>query len=240
MPSVRAVAASCLDVTGNLSIRRDVFGYPYGAVGVSLKLKDHLTRIRGHAINLSPILVGHDPGFPPGDEFTIQEAQRFQTGIHIMRELYAQVEVGVRKIFWGRIPIADAGDFTVVDKKEATKLTRAWSGDNDGIDVFLVTSITDAAGWSNVKGPCDKTKLVRTGAVVELISPDLEFGILLAHEVGHYLGLKHGNDIHNIMGTDENNDGKGETDERSVQITDDQGETMREHCSTHGPCGGSS
>jgi len=166
--------------------------------------------------------------------------QRFQTGIHIMRELYAQVAVGVRKIFWSSIPIADAGDFTVVDKKESTKLTQAWSGDNDGIDVFFVTSITDAAGWSNVDGPCDKTKLSRTGAVVMLVAPDLEFGILLAHEVGHYLGLEHGTDINNVMGTDEDGDGIGSTDERSVELTPGQGTKMRKHCSMHGPCGGSS
>jgi hypothetical protein len=180
------------------------------------------------------------PGFPTGDEFTIEQVQRFQTGIHIMRELYAQVAVGVRKIFWSSISIADAGDFTVVDDKEAKKLTQAWSGDNDGIDVFLVTSITDAAGWSNVDGPCDKTKLSRTGAVVMLISPDLEFGILLAHEVGHYLGLEHGTDINNVMGTDEDGNGIGSTDWRSVELTFGQGTKMREHCSMHGPCGGSS
>ena len=238
--SVRSVAASCFDIEGPFSIRRDIYGYIWGPISRELRLRRHLELVRGTAFNLCPFLVGHEPGFPPGSEFSPANVLRMQAAIDVMRELYAQVDVGVRRIFWRYIPVDEAGDFTVVDGSEATELTEAFSGPNDGIDVFFVTTVSDAGGWSITPGPCDKDASGRTGAVMELKGTDLFTGILLAHEVGHYLGLEHGDDVSditNVMGHDDDGNGIGSLDAvLSVNLTDEQGDEMKSHCSIRPSC----
>ena len=232
--SVREVAASCLGVTGNFSLRGGVYGYIWGPMTRDLSLLSHLQRISGEAINLSLILVAHEPDF--SGQFTQANTQRMQAAVDRCRELYAQAGLGIRKLYWQYIPVADAGAYSVVDGAEATDLTEDWSGDNDGIDVFFVTTVSDAGGWSNSSGPCDKDDSGRTGVVMELTGTDDFTGILLGHEVGHYLHLNHANSITNLMGVDSNGDGIGELNGTSTNITSDQAETMRDGCFVRAPC----
>jgi len=200
-----------------------------------LSVKRHLKRIKGTAFNLSIFLVGHETDF--SGEFTVENTLRMQAAVDVMREIYAQVDLGVRKLYWLRIPSDQADGHEVVDFWEATDLTWDFSGNNDGIDVFIVTEITDAGGWSTVNGPCDKNALfVKTGAVMELGSSDQFTGVLMAHEVGHYLGLEHGDDIANVMGEDPDNDGVGEINSGSTGLTSDQGDIMKSHCSIRSSC----
>jgi hypothetical protein len=100
-----------------------------------------------------------------------------------------------------------------------------------------VQSIGDAGGWSNVEGPCDKdSKDGRTGAVLEVSGGRRFTGIILAHEVAHYLGLEHTNSATNLMGVDSNGDGIGEITNDSTVITNSQGVDMRDHCSVKPAC----
>lgn len=235
MPSIRSTADSCLGVTGTISVREDVFGYIWGPMDRTLSVKNHLDLIKDTAFNLSVILVAHENDF--SGAFTSADTIRMQAAIDVMRELYAQVGLGVRKLYWQFIPTADANGYSVVNASEATDLTEDWSGDNDGIDVFFVTTVSDAGGWSKTNGSCDKdVKGERTGAVLELKSTDQFTGVLLAHEVGHYLGLSHGNDITNLMGADTDNNGIGEINSGSTGITNSQGDTMKDHCSIRSSC----
>lgn len=235
MTSIRDTANSCLGVTsGTISVREDVFGYIWGSMDRTLSVKNHFNLIKDDAFNLSAILVSHDPGFTGA--FTSDDTIRMQTAIDVMRGLYAQVGVGIRKIYWQYIPPADANGYSVVDASEATQLTEEWSGANDGIDLFFVTTITDAGGWSKTNGPCDKDASGRTGAVVELKSDEDYWGILLAHEVGHYLGLSHANDIDNVMGDDSDGNGIGSINSGSTELTNTQGNTMKSHCSIRPSC----
>jgi hypothetical protein len=235
MPSIRSTANSCLGVnSGTISVREDVFGYIWGPMDRTLSVKNHLNLIKDTAFNLSVILVAHDPGFTGA--FTSADTIRMQAAVDRMRGLYAQVGLGIRKIYWQYIPPDQANGYSVVDASEATQLTEDWSGDNDGIDMFIVTTITDAGGWSKTNGSCDKDVSGRTGAVIEQKSDQNYWGILMAHEVGHYLGLSHANDKDNVMGDDSNGDGIGEIDSGSIELTQTQGDTMKSHCSIRASC----
>ena len=61
-------------------------------------------------------------------------------------------------------------------------------------------------------------------------------GILLAHEVGHYLTLGHANSLSNLMGADTNNDGIGELTNNSRNITNSQGGDMLGSCWVRSAC----
>lgn len=235
-PSLKDIAQDCLGITPPFSVQRDFFGFIYGPQTRQLSLKAQMELAQGPCINLSVILVGHEPGF--AGVFTQAQAVEVQVAIQGARDIYAQVGLGIRKLYWQYIPVADAGNYiNITDKAEAVDLTDDWNGNNDGIDVFYVQSIGNAAGWSDVDGPCDKDdKDEQTGAVLEVGYSDPFAGILLAHEVGHYLTLDHFTAMTNVMGVDSDNDGIGEINSTSLNLTDEQGDDMREHCTVRQPC----
>lgn len=233
--SVRDTCQDCLAETGTLRLNRDLFGYIYGKIDRALSVRDHIERIRGTSINICIFLVGHEPGF--GGVFTEAQALRIQHAIDVMREIYAQANLGVRRIYWRYIGLDKAWPFITVDSGGATDLTDAFSGPNDGIDVFWVQTVSDAGGWSNSDGPCDKDGKGRTGAVLEVTGSSDDFkGVLLAHEVGHYLTLQHANAITNMMGVDSDNDGIGELNNSSRDITNAQAFQMLGSCWVRSTC----
>lgn len=233
--SIRDTCAHCLDKTGTLSVYRHLFGYPYGRISRDLRVRRHIENIRSTSMNLCVFFVGHEPGF--AGTMTQDQAVRVQHAIDIMREIYEQANIGVRRIFWRYIHDADAGPYLSVDGGQATDLTEAYSGPNDGIDLFIVQDISDAGGWSNSDGPCDKDDKGRTGAVVEVVGrTDDMFGVLVSHEVGHYLGLGTGPSANNLMGVDTNNDGVDEINVNSRDLTQSQINTMRSSCWIRLPC----
>lgn len=244
--SLRSIASSCLGVSGTFTVDSHVFGYPFrdtdGSVFGTLagtdtfpatgeattrSLKQHLETISGTSCDIVAILVGHENDFSGAVDR--DDVTKAQYAIQVMRDIYAQRDLGVRRINWQRIPMADVGGYVdITDSAEAEDLTDDWNGPDGGIDVFFVQTIGDAGGWSNVDGPCDKdSKDGRTGAVLEFVGGRRFTGVLLAHEVGHYLKLEHGNDITNLMGADTNNDGIGEITRNSTGLTAAQGDLMK-------------
>ena len=85
-------------------MRRDVYGYVWGPMSRTLSLKSHLKLISGKAINLSLILVAHEPDFY--GQFDQADLQRIQAAIDRMRELYGQIGLGVRNLYWQYIRVA--------------------------------------------------------------------------------------------------------------------------------------
>ena len=253
--SVRTIAANCLGKTGTLSVTTDVYGYifrdtngfvfgtlstndvlPGSGQPTTRSLKRHLQTISGQAFDMVVILVGHENDF--SGEFDRAEVTKAQYAIQVARDLLAPASLGIRKIVWQRIPVADAGGYIdLTDRAEAEDLTDDWSGPNGGIDVFFVQTLGDAGGWSNVEGPCDKnSKDGLTGAVLVISGSHRFTGILLAHEVGHYLGLSHTNSATNLMGVDSNGDGIAELSNNSTVLTSSQRTKIRSHCSVLSPC----
>jgi hypothetical protein len=266
MVSLKRVAQECLGLSGTISVDRDVYGYisrdsddrlfgqllttsdippseaperlpdtlPGTGQPTDRSLRQHLQSIKEKSINLSIFMVGYDDF--SGDD-TLDDLTKVQYAIQIARDLYVQADLGIRKIFWSRISVAEAGDFTeIADKDEAEALTDAFSGDNDGIDVFWVRRITGAGGFCNEEGPCDKDSSDRlTGVVIELNRRRRRTGILLAHELGHYLGLPGGSSLTNVMGMAQ----PGQPDDLqdvSTEITSSQAADMRDHCFVRPAC----
>ncbi len=232
---IRQTCKDCLDKTGTIRVRADLFGYRFGQIGRDLRIGRHIKSIRGHSINLCVFLLGLESGF--SGTFTRAQALRTQHAIDLMREIYRQADLGVRKVYWRGIGDADAAGFLTVDASGATDLTEEYSGPGDAIDLFMVQVVSDAGGWSNSAGPCDKSVKGRTGAVVEVNGGTNDWlGVLVAHEVGHYLTLGHANAMTNLMGVDSNGDGIGELSVNSRNLTSSQINEMKASCWVREPC----
>ena len=124
--------------------------------------------------------------------------------VEIMRTIYAAQGVGVGRVLRYYITEAEANQLfiynsTMLIDAQAEALTIAYTVQNKGIDVFLLLQWDPipggTVGLSPVGGTCDKhDDCTMTGSVVSLeTGPNT--GAVLAHEVGHYLGLSHINGL---------------------------------------------
>jgi hypothetical protein len=171
-------------------------------------------------ISLNIIRVGSEQ-FTPADETIISYA------ITYTRAIYGSVGISIPRVEDYFITNAQAGGFAIIDQdSEAEFLTSQWTVPNNAIDVFVVKLyVGGRAGLSPVKGPCNKDLAypTMTGVVVELV--DVLTNQVLAHEVGHYLGLDHEDDTTNLMYQDVPNGGL---------LTFLQGIAMSTHCFIEG------
>jgi hypothetical protein len=171
-------------------------------------------------ISLNIIRVGSEQ-FTANDETTIAFA------INYTRAIYGSVGLSIDRLEDYVITNAQAGGYAVIDQdSEAESLTSQWTVHNNAIDVFVVKLyVGGTAGLSPTKGPCNKDLPFpyMTGVVVELV--DVLTNQVLAHEVGHYLGLEHETDTTNLMYKDVPNGGL---------LTFLQGIKMSTHCFVEG------
>ena len=113
--SVRQITQTCLGKTGNLSVNSDVYGYVFrdtdGSVFGTLtgtdtlpgtgqpttrSLRRHLRTISGEATDLVLILVGHENDF--SGSVSRDDVTKVQYSVQVARDLYAQVNVGIRRL----------------------------------------------------------------------------------------------------------------------------------------------
>jgi hypothetical protein len=183
--------------------------------------------------------VGDVPGLPSRhidvnvilvsvEDFTVTDRTRVSEAIRIAREIYGQVDFGIRTVTWWQITRDQAGGLATIDSQsEAEQLTADWTVANDALDLFVVRVMNGADGWSAVNGSCDKDAKGMTGSVVSLNGNQANIGNTLAHEMGHYLGLQHVPDVGNFIGGNGASDGW-------IGIFNWQGDTMKGHCFVHG------
>lgn len=167
------------------------------------------------AISINIIRVGVE-------NFTTADATTINNAINTMRSIYSTVGLTLRRVERWHITLAAANGRNVIDNNgEAETLTDEWTVPNNNVDVFVVKLyVGSVAGLSPVPGPCDKNAKGMDGTVVELIGGTT--GQVLAHEVGHYLGLGHvTGDSTNLMFPSVPNGGV---------LTNGQGNTMKSHC----------
>lgn len=248
MTSIRNIA-NCIGVTGNMSIRKDFFCYARRPSKSNISLLRQVRLLKDKHIDLNLILVGSDSPFY--GESTMND---IADAILTTRDTYAQVNIGIGRIKYYYIPIASAnGHETIESDAEAKTLTREWTVPNDAFDVFLIiaynalnyefgldpitgemmikTSPAATVGLSARNGLCDKnSSCLMTGSVVSLEVPGIT-GDILAHEVGHYLGLHigsdHSPDPNNLM---------FESVPNNKNLNTDQGSKMAGHCFVKGGC----
>ncbi|GAA0948922.1 hypothetical protein [Virgisporangium aurantiacum] len=253
--SLREIAERHLDKTGDLSVNADVYGYihrdddarlfgelawsdvlPGSGTAVApttRSLRRHLETVSGPSVDLVVFLVGHEPDF--SGVVDVDQVAKLQYALQLVRDLYAQVDLGVRRIEWGRIPVADAAGFAdITSLTGAVSLTVHFSGRPGAVDLFVVQTMGALAGRSPSPGPCSKDSLVNmSGTVVELSWTPQFTGVLIAHELGHYLSLDHVSDEGNLMCGP-----SGvwpfrtscEPSQDNTEITTAQGAEMKTHC----------
>jgi hypothetical protein len=207
------------------SVLHDIFGYFYTTQETSLKRQLELACEPG--LNINVILVARE-------DFTQADFDEIHFGLQIMRDIYAQVDLGIRDIRWLEIPEDTAGDYAEINSgAEAHNLTDDFNGPNGGyLDFFVVRNMTGgAAGWGDVVGPCSKDdKDEMTGVVVSLVGNNNQTGVVFAHEVGHHLGASkddpghHSPNANNFMHATVNWAGSNRA------ITTAQGNEMKSHC----------
>lgn len=223
--SLKTISRDCLNKSPPLSIVKDIYGY--SAPRRTLSLKKQLRLMGGLGLNVNLILVG-------GDTFTSVEIEEIEHGIQFCRDIFSNVNLCVRRVSWQSISHANSGSYETIDSNaEAKNLTSDFSGlCPDDLDVFVVRTIVGKAGWSPVNGCCSKGDTHRmTGVVIELkgIGSFNDSGNTFAHEIGHYLGLKHieeeecdhSNDSINFITENSNS---------NTMIYEWQGQKMKAHC----------
>ncbi len=225
MASIREMA-KCVGASGNISVIGNIYGYIQAPFGQQLSLREQANLLQGSHIHLNLIRVGTDQSgwFSNPDELEIDAAVQFT------RDTYATVNVGIGRVERYFVTTADANGRENIDSNdEAEELTHEWSVPNDGLDVFFVLTYNGTTiGLSAVDGPCDKSDKGMNGSVVAIEGTGNDTGFVLAHEVGHYLGLAHiDGDSTNLMFPSIPNHGV---------LTNGQGNTMKDHCRIRAAC----
>jgi Metallo-peptidase family M12B Reprolysin-like len=191
--SLRNIADRCLGLQCNFSVVRDFFGYRRRVKATDSLLTQVKLLSSGKRIGVNVIYVGEDKWFKP-DFIEVEGALRR------MRAIYAQVNIAIARIRYYGITTAMApGREDIDDDCEAQDLTNEYTIPNDSLDVFMVMNYAGATiGLSENDGPCDKNDgwfTNMSGSVVAIRdSSDTSgevTGQVMAHEVGHYLGLGH-------------------------------------------------
>jgi hypothetical protein len=135
--------------------------------------------------------------------FSSSDYTKLYQAVDVTRNIYERRDVTF-DVDRRNIPNASAGGFTVItSESEARDLFEQWSGpDNNFIDVFVVHSIS-GTGFDGLAGdiPGPTSHAGReSGVVVDKSGLDGPYlGMLIGHEVGHYLGLSHVTDAGNLL-----------------------------------------
>lgn len=242
MASLKSIAA-CIGVNtgGNVSVLGEVFGFrarrvPSDPTGVatSVSLLGQVKAMQGKHLNFNCIRVGFDLFSSSSLATALDE---IDYGIFKTRRIYATRGIGVGRIEHYQVDSSDSNGLHVITSAgDATDLTHDWSVPNDGMDVFFPFSITSSAGFvgiSNINGPCDKDAKGRNGMISDVLRGKDATARTLAHELGHYVKLKHKNSSKdNLMcQTSEANSIRD-----SVDLTSGQANDVKTHCSIQSGC----
>lgn len=153
-----------------------------------------------------------------GEDFIDLEASDLWNTSHVTKAIYERRDVSIDFDF-RQIHRSDVGGFEEIDSEsEARDLWEQWSGPdtNHNIDAFVVQLVAipipgggtadgldgDIPGPTSHAGRSSGTVASKSGYVDASGARrlDVEYlGMLIGHEVGHYLGLSHTSEAGNLM-----------------------------------------
>ncbi len=250
MPGVRSFL-SCIGVSGSgtVSVLGDLFGFirnrvPPDAdttVRAEVSLLQHMRDLQGRHVHVNVIRVGFDLLSDSGlsDAF-----EKIDYAIYRTRNIYRPVNLTVGRVEHYFIDSADAnGRDNIGSEDEANALWEEWTVHNNGVDAFVVRTIStdDFIGLSPVGGNCDKDEKDDALLAGEINREPEGFSRTFAHELGHFLGLPHTHGEDCPSSTSARNNLMAQTRcaptlRGAVLLTSSQGSTMRGHCSTRSGC----
>ena len=182
--------AQCLGFSGELSVVHDFLGYQTQFSGRNISLLRQVQLLQNRFINLNIIRVGFD-------NFSAADHEAIDNAVQITRNIYGTVNLGIGRLDYFDISVAASNGRDVINNDaEASSLTGEWTVPNASLDVFFVLNPWasgmagfNTLGFSAVSGPCNKDAIfVMTGSVISIRTTP---PVVLAHELGHYLGLSH-------------------------------------------------
>jgi hypothetical protein len=238
MASLRSLA-TCIGLPAGFSVLRDLFGFARGVLppdptgaDVTVSLLRQMNRLDGDFLDLNVIAVG-------SDQFTDNDYIEIDYSIFKLRNIYHTVSLGVGRIQHWIVTTADAdGLDSPTSEDDLEQLTQDWTVDNDGIDLFIPHNMNVPSnggtllGLSAVGGSCDKDSKGMSGATCGLWGSE-QTARTFAHELGHYVGLRHRNSQPNNLMCQS---GQANSIRNSVLLTSGQGDDMDDHCSVGSPC----
>ncbi len=246
-----------LDLTQDQSVLRRLFGFrrtlvppdPTG-VAASVSVRQLAEDIDGDHVHLNVIRVGFDDFNDTEEDSALID---IDYSIYRIRNIFRPQGVGVGRVKHYVVEgDDDADEFADIDDTdEAEDLWRSYYVDNDGIDAFVVRTISGFLGLSPVGGDCGKQSK-DDGLLAGGVDNGPEgMSRTFAHEVGHFLGLPHNHNAlpagpcpattagqNNLMAqTGCTPFVGGARDVRnSVLLTNAQGNSMDDHCVIQGAC----
>lgn len=244
METIRTLA-SCIGVTGEVSILRDFLGFLRGRVppdpsgaNSRVSLLQQARLLRGRHFHLNVIAIG-------GDNFVDTNNIQVDYSIYRSRAIYQQVGVGVGRVQHYIVNRANAGGLDApVTEDNLSTIGHRWVVNNDALDVAVPLSMTVPSkggrilGLSPEPGPCEtKDSKDMNGSVVGLFGSE-QTARSFAHEIGHNLRLGHENGTPSNLMAQTSAVRKAGLSVRSAQkLTAAQGDTIKEHCLMKQGCG---
>lgn len=130
------------------------------------------------------------------DAFTSEQNSMVDEMVDRAEKIFSRYGLPIAAVGRYRISQEAAGSLALPrSESDLASIGRRWSIEGQAIDVFVVAAmaIDTVAGKSAISGSCSKSSKprgVRT-PVVSLRETPEESGVVLAHELGHFLGLFH-------------------------------------------------